>query len=85
MSPVNRPVVYSLLTVVAVLLRGIMTVLGVAYQRHQRPEDQTTVLQRNLYQQQSRIKSLQVIVKNCYSLLSTTPADTSRYNTLPAN
>ena len=75
MSPINRPVVYSLLTVVFILLLGIITMLGVAYQRHQRLEDQTVVLQRNLYQQQNRIKSLQVMVKNCDSLLSVTSAD----------
>lgn len=77
MSAVNRGVVYSLLTVVLVLLMGIAGLLAVAYYRHQRLADETTDLRRNLTQQQGQIKNLQERLQDCDTNSSEAPVDTS--------
>lgn len=75
MSTVSRNVVYSLLAVVLVLLVGIAALLGVAYHRHQRLEDATIDLQRNLSQQEGKIKTLQQQLENCDTVQAIAPAD----------
>ena len=77
MSAVSRGVVYSLIAVVFVLLIGIAPLLGVAYNRHQRLEDTTIDLQRNLSQQEGQIKNLQQRLENCDTVQTITPADSS--------
>lgn len=84
MSTVSRGVVYSLIAVVVVLLLGITALLGVAYSRHQRLEDTTIDLQRNLAQQENRIMRLQTLLQDCDTLQTTTPSDTSWNTTLTA-
>ena len=77
MSAVSRNIVYSLLAVVLVLLVGIAALLGVAYHRHQRLEDATIDLQRNLSQQEGKIKTLQQQLENCDTVQAFTPSDTA--------
>ncbi|MFD2571108.1 hypothetical protein ACFSUS_10715 [Spirosoma soli] len=83
MSVGSRGVVYSLLTVVVVLLLGITALLWVAYHRHQRLEDATIDLQRNVSQQKSQIRELQERLEDCDTIDTTPPADTS-WNSIPA-
>jgi Tfp pilus assembly protein PilO len=87
MSSVSRGVVYSLLAVVLVLLLGIMALLGVSYNRHQRLEDATADLKRNLSQQESKIADLQERLEGCDTIQATVqavpPVDTS-WNSPPA-
>ena len=83
MSAVSRGVIYSLVAVVFVLLLGIMALLGVAYNRHQRLEDATIDLQRNLTQQENEITKLQEQLEECDTIKTTIPADTS-WSTRPA-
>ena len=73
MSPTSRPIVYSLLTVVVVLLLGIVTLLRVADQRNRRLEDQRIDLQRSFYRQESQIKELKVRLEDCDTLRTNTP------------
>ncbi|MCK8492453.1 CbtB-domain containing protein [Spirosoma sp. RP8] len=73
----SRGVVYSLLTVVFVLLLGIAALLMVAYSRHQRLEDTTHDLRRSLDQQDRQIKNLQQRLENCDTVDSVAPIDTS--------
>ena len=75
-------VVYSLLTVVIVLLLGIAALLWVAYNRHQRLEDATIDLQRNVNQQESQIKELQERLEDCDTVEGASSPDTS-WNTVP--
>ncbi|GAB2600168.1 hypothetical protein [Spirosoma areae] len=77
MSAVSRGLVYSLLAVVLILLLGITALLGVAYNRHQRLEDATTDLRRNLTQQESKISELQERLEDCDTVQTGTPADTA--------
>ncbi|WP_461092046.1 hypothetical protein [Spirosoma gilvum] len=84
MSTVSRGVVYSLVAVVIVLLLGIMALLGVAYNRHQRLEDATIDLQRNLTQQENKITELQERLQDCDTTKATAPIDTS-WNKPPAD
>lgn len=77
MPPASRGIVYSLLTVVFVLLLGMAALLRVAYYRHQRLEDTTTDLQRNLSQQETQIKKLQRRLEDCDTLQASVPIDTS--------
>lgn len=78
MSSPSRGVVYSLLTVVFILLVGMMTILGVAYQRYQRFKDQAADLQRNLIEQKIRINDLQLLLKDCDTVQSVNPVGASR-------
>ena len=82
MQAASRGVIYSLLTVVILLLLGITALLGVAYNRHQRLEDTTMDLQRNLTQQEGKIKNLQQRLEDCDTVETTAPRDTS-WNTAP--
>lgn len=66
-----------LLTAVFVLLLGIVALLGVAYQRHQRLRDTTIDLQRNLTQRESKIAELKTKLENCDTVQAVTPVDTS--------
>ncbi|WP_080054539.1 hypothetical protein [Spirosoma aerolatum] len=84
MSTVSRGVIYSLVAVVIVLLLGIMALLGVAYNRHQRLEDATIDLQRNLTQQESKINELQERLQDCDTTKAMAPIDTS-WNTVPVD
>lgn len=77
MPPASRGIVYSLLTVVFVLLLGMAALLRVAYHRHQRLEDTTTDLQRHLFQQETQIKKLQQRLEDCDTLKASAPIDTS--------
>jgi uncharacterized coiled-coil protein SlyX len=61
----NRPVVYSLLTIVVLLLLGIVAMLNVADQRNQRLKDQTTDLKRHLFRQQRQIRTLKEKLEDC--------------------
>lgn len=79
MSSLNRGVVYSLLIAVLVLLLGIAALLWVAYRRHQRLEDATLDLQRNVAQQEGQIKLLQRRLEDCDTLRSAIPVDSSWY------
>ena len=74
----DRSVVYSLLAAVVVLLLGIVTLLGVAYYRHQRLADETTDLRRSLTQQEEQIKDLRGRLEACDTAVQPpTPADSS--------
>ncbi|QIP12194.1 hypothetical protein G8759_05890 [Spirosoma aureum] len=77
MTAASRGVVYSLLTVVFVLLLGIAALLAVAYHRHQRLEDATQDLRRNLTQQEGQIKNLQQRLEDCDTVEVKAPVDTS--------
>jgi len=66
---VDRSVIYSLLAAVVVLLLGIVTLLGVAYYRHQRLADETTDLRRSLTQQEGQIKNLQERLEDCDTIV----------------
>ena len=66
-----------LLTAVCVLLLGITALLGVAYNRHQRLQDATIDLQRNLTQRESKIAELQTKLQNCDTVQTGSPIDTS--------
>ena len=72
----NRPVVYSLLAAIVVLLLGIVTLLGVAYYRHQRLADETNDLRRSLTQQEGQINELQSRLDDCDTALPA-PIDSS--------
>ncbi|GAB3510120.1 hypothetical protein GCM10027341_48130 [Spirosoma knui] len=85
MSIGSRGAIYSLLTVVVVLLLGITALLWVAYNRHQRLEDATIDLQRNLSQQESQIKDLQERLEDCDTLETAAPLDTSWNTGRPTN
>jgi hypothetical protein len=65
------------MAVVIVLLVGIAALLGVAYHRHQRLEDATIDLQRNLSQQEGQIKNLRQQLENCDTIQAFTPSDTA--------
>lgn len=77
MSSLNRGVVYSLLIAVLVLLLGIAALLWVAYRRHQRLEDATLDLQRNVAQQEGQIKLLQRRLEDCDTLRAAISVDSS--------
>ena len=78
-SSANRPIVYSLLAVVFVLLLGIMTMLWIASSRQQRLEDATLDLQRNMGAQKDQIDQLHKRLEDCNQAdaRSVTPVDTS--------
>jgi len=82
MQATSKGVVYSLLTVVVVLLLGIAALLGVANYRHQRLEDATQDLRRSLSQQEGQIKDLQQRLEDCDTIEATAPIDTS-WDALP--
>lgn len=65
MSSAGRSVVYSLLTVVFVLLLGMGVLLWVANRRHQRLEDETADLRRSLHQQIGQIDGLRQRLEDC--------------------
>lgn len=74
---------YSLLTVVIVLLLGILALLWVANQRHQRLADETNDLRRSLDQQNGKINQLQKRLEDCDTAdAATTPPDTA-WSTAP--
>ncbi|WP_026308825.1 hypothetical protein [Spirosoma spitsbergense] len=77
MSTINRGIVYTLMIAVFVLLLGITALLGVAYNRHQRLEDVTIDLQRNLTQQEHTIVELQEKLEDCDTLQAIAPVDHS--------
>lgn len=86
MPAASRGVIYSLLTVVFVLLLGIAALLGVAYYRHQRLEDETLDLRRNLTQQEGKIRNLQKRLEDCDTIdIPATPVDTSWNSTRPSD
>lgn len=78
MSSISRSVVYSLLTVIFVLLLSIMIILSVAYQRYRRLDDQRVDLQRISFRQQNQIKDLTVRLEDCDTVRTNPPTDTSR-------
>lgn len=82
MSTVSRRVVYVLLAAVLVLLAGMAALLGVAYDRHQRLEDATIDLKRNLAQQEHKIIELEERLLQC-DTLQPAPIDSS-WNMKPA-
>ena len=65
MRAVSRGIVYSLMAVVLILLVGIAALISVANHRHQQLEDTTIDLQRNLSQQERKIRDLQQRLENC--------------------
>ncbi|MFD2932732.1 hypothetical protein [Spirosoma flavum] len=77
MSAISRGVVYSLIAVILVLLLGIAAMLSIAYHRHQRLEDTTIDLQRNLSQQKGQIKDLQQRLDDCDTIQTMVPVDTT--------
>ena len=77
MLSASRSLVYSLLTVVFVLLLGIVALLWVANNRHQRLEDATTDLRRSLSQQESQIRDLRERLRNCDTHEAIAPGDTA--------
>lgn len=79
MSPTSRSVLYSLLTVVLILLLGIVTILSVAYQRNRRLEDQRTDLQRRSFRQENQIKDLKVRLEDCDTVQNNSPANGLQY------
>ncbi|GAB3564183.1 hypothetical protein GCM10027578_09210 [Spirosoma luteolum] len=76
MPAARQETVYSLLTVVFVLLLGIVALLWVAYNRHQHLADQTLELRRNLSEQKGQIDTLRDRLEKCNpdELLPTTDA-----------
>ncbi|GAB3973117.1 hypothetical protein GCM10028806_26430 [Spirosoma terrae] len=77
MQIASKGVIYSLLTAVVVLLVGIAALVSVANYRHQRLEDATQDLRRNLTQQQGQIKNLQQQLEDCDTIKTVPPVDTS--------
>lgn len=77
MSSVSRNTVYSLIAIVCVLLVGITALLGVAYNRHQRLEDRTIDLQRNISLQESQIRTLRQRLENCDTVKAVAPSHTA--------
>ena len=77
MRAVSRGIVYSLMAVVLILLVGIAALISVANHRHQRLEDTTIDLQRNLSQQERKIRDLQQRLENCDTMQAATPVDSS--------
>ncbi|WP_461126946.1 hypothetical protein [Spirosoma aerophilum] len=75
MPAASRGVVYSLITVVVVLLLGIAAILGVSYHRHQRLEDAAIDLQHNLSQQEGQIKALRQQLDDCDTIQPAVSAD----------
>ncbi len=73
MSTISRGIVYTLTIAVFVLLLGITALLSVAYNRHQRLEDVTIDLQRNLTQQEHKIVELQEKLEDCDTLQALAP------------
>ncbi|GAB3896728.1 hypothetical protein GCM10028825_43040 [Spirosoma agri] len=51
--------------------------LAVAYNRHQRLEDATQDLRRNVTQQESQIKNLQQRLQDCDTVAASVPIDTA--------
>ncbi|GAB3961792.1 hypothetical protein GCM10028805_61520 [Spirosoma harenae] len=84
MSAVSRGVVYSLIAVVLVLLLGVMALLGVSYNRHQRLEDATIDLKRSLNQQESKITELEERLQDCDTAKAVTVPDSSWNASAPA-
>ncbi|MBC3787614.1 hypothetical protein [Spirosoma utsteinense] len=76
MPSTNRSIVYSLLTVVLILLVGMMAMLGVAYRRYQHVDDQRAELQRTLIQQERRIRQLQKQLHKYRAMQPTARPDT---------
>lgn len=66
---------YSLITVVVVLLLGIAAILGVSYHRHQRLQDAAIDLQRSISQQEGQIKALRQKLDDCDTVESAVPND----------
>ncbi|WP_338872560.1 hypothetical protein WBJ53_28270 [Spirosoma sp. SC4-14] len=85
MQATSKGVVYSLLTVVVVLLLGIAALLGVANYRHQRLEDATQDLRRSISQQEGQIRNLQQRLEDCDTIDTITPVDTSWGTPPPAS
>lgn len=77
MPPARHELIYSLLTIVFVLLVGIAGLLRVAYKRHQHLADQTLELRHSLDQQNSQINSLKERLEKCDSAEVRLPRDTS--------
>lgn len=67
MPPARHELVYSLLTIVFVLLVGIAGLLWVAYNRHQHLADQTLELRHNLDAQSDQIINLKERLEHCDS------------------
>lgn len=77
MPPARHELVYSLLTIVFVLLVGIAGLLWVAYNRHQHLADQTLELRNSLELQSSQITNLKERLEHCDSTEIRLSADTS--------
>jgi Tfp pilus assembly protein PilO len=77
MPPARHEIIYSLITIVFVLLVGIAGLLRVAYKRHQHLADQTLELRNSLDQQNSQISNLKERLEKCDSLESRLGNDTS--------
>lgn len=67
MPPARHELVYSLLTIVFVLLVGIAGLLWVAYNRHQHLADQTLELRHSLDEQSNQITNLKERLEHCDS------------------
>jgi Tfp pilus assembly protein PilO len=76
-APANRPIVYSFLIVVFVLVLGVTTLLTVSHNRSQHLQDQAIDLRRNLFQKNQKIKALENRLKNCDTLEA---ASATRYS-----
>ena len=72
------------MTVVLMLLLGIVAMLNVAYQRHQRLEDQATDLKRHLFRQQRQIRTLKGQLEDC-DTTRTERSVSTYWNSLPAS
>lgn len=83
MPPARHETIYSLLTIVFVLLVGIAGLLRVAYKRHQHLADQTLELRHSLNQQNSQINNLKERLEKCDSLDSR-PGNDNSWSTSPA-
>jgi Tfp pilus assembly protein PilO len=77
MPPARHELVYSLLTIVFVLLAGIAGLLWVAYNRHQHLADQTLELRHSLAAQSDQIINLKERLEHCDSTELRLSADTS--------
>lgn len=68
MLPARHEIIYSLLTIVFVLLVGIAGLLRVAYKRHQHLADQTQELRYSLDRQTNQITTLKERLEKCDSI-----------------
>lgn len=84
-SPANRPIVYSFLTIVFVLVLGVTALLNVSHNRSQHLQDQAIDLRRNLFQKDQKIKVLEDRLKDCDTLEASPATRYSCHSGLTSN